>query len=139
MTKYHHVASVILLNFDGKFILQKRDNKQGIRNPGMITTWGGAVEAGENFLQAAVREIHEETNLKPDESSFEFFGNYPRDYRIDGAQVVNHVFLIKGVNEKNLQVFEGQGYEVIDPSDNGNHALYSDFTKLLMRDYRSKN
>lgn len=135
MPKYHHAASVIFINGRGEFVMQRRDNKPNIRNPGMITAWGGALEYGETALQAAVREVSEETNLKPQEDDFVFFGDYIRNHRVNGARVLNHVFILGGVDEKNLEVFEGQGYAIVNPTADTTSALYTDLTKELIRDY----
>jgi ADP-ribose pyrophosphatase YjhB (NUDIX family) len=138
MTTFHHVASIIFLNPAGKFILQKRDEKPDIRHPGMLTAWGGAVEPGETPLQAALREIREETNLRPTESDLLFFGDYVRDYKVKNAQVICHVFLLKNIDQKSLKVYEGQGYEVIDPLTDKDNNLYTDLTKELIKDYTQK-
>ena len=135
MTHYHNVASIILLNKAGMFILQKRDDKPGIRNPGMLTAWGGAAEGDERPIDAAVREIKEETNLGPIAKDFQFFGEYKRGYKIDNKQVVNYVFLLSNIDELSLKVFEGQGYQIIDPRSHISDPLYTDLTEELIEDY----
>jgi 8-oxo-dGTP pyrophosphatase MutT (NUDIX family) len=130
----HIAASVVLVNLQGKLIFQKRDNKPGIRNPGMITAWGGACKPRETPLQAAVREMCEETNMRPSETDFELLGTYVRDYAINRRQVVNHVFLLRGVDEVKLHVYEGQGYVVVDPTKAPSNPLYSTLTKELIVD-----
>jgi 8-oxo-dGTP diphosphatase len=139
MRYYLHVASVIFLNNDGKFILQKRDDKPEIRNPGMITAWGGAVECSESHIQAAVREIREETNLRPGESDFEHFHDYKREYQIDGKQVINHVYLLRNINEDLLKIYEGQGFVVVDPKFEQENPLHTELTKEIIMDYNSSS
>jgi 8-oxo-dGTP pyrophosphatase MutT (NUDIX family) len=59
MTKY---SSVILLH-DHRMLLQLRDNKPGIRYPGIYALFGGKIEEGETPLQAMQREVMEELGL----------------------------------------------------------------------------
>ena len=129
---FFNVASIVLVSRDGSFIFQRRDDKPTIRNPEMITTWGGAAEGGETPLQAATRETREETNLTPSEGEFEYFGKYPRDYKIDGKQVVNYVYLLRGIDESKLKVYEGQGFVVVRPGDTRPNGKYTELTKRLL-------
>lgn len=46
-------AEVILVRNDGAIILQVRDDKPGIANPGLIATFGGHIEKDEEPLGAA--------------------------------------------------------------------------------------
>jgi ADP-ribose pyrophosphatase YjhB (NUDIX family) len=129
------VASVVFINPEGKLIFQKRDNKPNIRNPNMISTWGGACEKNETPLQAAIREVHEETNVKISENDVTFFGEYRRSFDIDGKQVVNHVFLVHNIDETILEVYEGQGWVLIDPSKEEVDVLRTELTNLFIADY----
>lgn len=135
---YFNVASIVFVNPAGMLIFQKRDNKQGIRNPNAITAWGGACEGPESPLQAAMREVGEETNLTPHETDYEFFGTYPRDYKIDGKQVMNHVFLLRDIDEHTVEVYEGQGWVLVDPADQTDNPLYTELTRELIIDYSAK-
>ena len=55
----HAVAALIRLD-DGRFVMQQRDDIQGIFYPGYWGLFGGAIEAGETPEQALVREVREE-------------------------------------------------------------------------------
>jgi len=57
------VAAVIRVD-DGRYLLQKRDEKQGIWYPGHWGCFGGGVDDGELPEQALQRELLEELNLK---------------------------------------------------------------------------
>jgi 8-oxo-dGTP pyrophosphatase MutT (NUDIX family) len=78
----HQAVAVFLTDQQGRFILQRRDNKPGIWNPGLLSVWGGAVEPGETVLEAAVREIWEETNLRPQAVDLIEIGPVVRPYAI---------------------------------------------------------
>lgn len=129
------VASIILIDANGNFLLQQRDEKPGILNPGMLTLWGGALEGAETPAEGALREIVEETNLRPSVEDLEYVGAYERDYTIADRQVVNYVFVLRNVDPTKLQIFEGQGYVVVDPTVDVENPKYSDFTNIIIGDY----
>jgi 8-oxo-dGTP diphosphatase len=52
---------VILVDREGRLLLQLREDKQGIALPGVWCVPGGALEAGESASEAARRELREET------------------------------------------------------------------------------
>src|SRR4051812_41586401 len=57
-------CGVVLIAVDGdRVILQQRDDKPGIANPGLITTFGGVSEGEEYPHETAVREIREELGI----------------------------------------------------------------------------
>jgi len=58
---YHLVVHVWLLNSQGKFLLTKRAPNKGF--PNTWETSGGAAQAGDDSLRAALREVREETGL----------------------------------------------------------------------------
>jgi len=57
-------VAAILVDRDGRFLLQLRDNIEGIFQPGVWSIVGGAIEIGESAYDAAVREIQEEVGQK---------------------------------------------------------------------------
>lgn len=76
------IAGVNFLIIDKKtksILLQKRDNKKGIRCPGKWCIPGGALNNNENPLMAAVREIEEEIGivLSPRRLEMIFDWQYP--------------------------------------------------------------
>jgi 8-oxo-dGTP pyrophosphatase MutT (NUDIX family) len=55
------VCGIIILRKDGAALLQHRDNIPTINDPGLWVIPGGHLEHDENPLEAAVREVEEET------------------------------------------------------------------------------
>jgi 8-oxo-dGTP pyrophosphatase MutT (NUDIX family) len=55
------VCGVIVLRPDGAALLQHRDDIPTINDPGLWVIPGGHVEPGETVMEAAVREVEEET------------------------------------------------------------------------------
>jgi 8-oxo-dGTP pyrophosphatase MutT (NUDIX family) len=60
---HRRYAGVILLLPDRRVVLQRRDNHSPIVNPGLVSLFGGTVEAGESFGEAAIRELVEELEI----------------------------------------------------------------------------
>jgi 8-oxo-dGTP diphosphatase len=65
----------LLTDEEGRFLLQHRDDKAGIANPGKWGSFGGAVEPGETPDEGFVREIEEELAWRP--QRFELLRAYP--------------------------------------------------------------
>jgi 8-oxo-dGTP pyrophosphatase MutT (NUDIX family) len=61
MKKLIHVANMALINSDHKILLLKRSDN--LRKPGIWGCPGGMVDPGEDQLQAAKRELYEETGI----------------------------------------------------------------------------
>jgi 8-oxo-dGTP pyrophosphatase MutT (NUDIX family) len=106
-------AEIILARGDGSVILQVRDDKPGITNPGLISTFGGHIEDGEEPKEAAVREINEETNLNLTLDDLELFGKYHKTREVHGEGWDVYYFVAKNVSEKDLEVYEGAGYTIL--------------------------
>lgn len=66
----------VLINNENKILLQRRDNKEGIRCPGGLVIPGGALERGENPHICAVRELKEETGLDLHPKEFSFLTDF---------------------------------------------------------------
>ena len=58
-------VAALLVHEDGRYIMQLRDQKEGIFYPGHWGCFGGAVEAGEDTLHAMRRELKEELEFEP--------------------------------------------------------------------------
>lgn len=128
-------AEIILVRKDGDLILQQRDDKPGITNPGMVASFGGIIEPGETPEQAARRELAEETNLKTDGLSFDFFGKYRKTKEVHGEDWNVYFFVVRDVDDSNLEVYEGQGYVVVHSLDEAKKLNATVLLKQVLDDY----
>lgn len=91
----------ILLNEDNRVLLQLRDDKPDIPNPGKWSVWTGKLEENENPVQGVVREVKEETGLQLKNPQF-FCKIYNKN------DVENYVFVDRVDVEEEIEVNEGQ-------------------------------
>jgi 8-oxo-dGTP pyrophosphatase MutT (NUDIX family) len=122
-------SGAILLDVDNNWILQKRDNRPGLKNAGKISFFGGGCEPGENSRQCLVRELTEEIELAIQPGSATFFGDFIKE-NDEGKSTVIHIFIIKNVEIGSLRVHEGEGAIVMNPQD----VLESDRTSDIAKD-----
>lgn len=129
------VAQIILARSDGAVIMQHRDDKAGITNPGLISAFGGTIELGETPLEAATREINEETNLAVTPDRLQTFGTYRKTIAEHGQDRIVYFFIIHDVDDQNLEVFEGQGFVIIRNTEELQRANTSRIAAQAVGDY----
>ncbi len=104
-------AGVVIWGRSGDLLLQLRDDIPGIVNPGMIGTFGGGGIEGETPLEAALREVKEETNLNLDPD--QVIPLRKREHRFVGNLVIPvYDFGALDVPEDGLRVTEGVLYRL---------------------------
>ncbi|WFU18931.1 NUDIX domain-containing protein [Bradyrhizobium sp. CB3481] len=101
-------AAAILLDEDGRLLMQLRDNVPDIREPGKIGLFGGQREGDESFLDCIVREIQEELGYYLPPSRFELLARWsgPDDAAPEGT-IHAELFLARGVPVEKLTIAEG--------------------------------
>ena len=101
-------ASAILLDADGRFLLQLRDDVPHIRDPGKISLFGGGRECNESFLDCIVREVHEEIGVYLPPERFELIARYfGPDYALPEGMLRGEIFLARDVPIDRLSINEG--------------------------------
>src|SRR6478609_5217750 len=78
----HRFAAVAVIDPRGRLLMQERDT-DAVHEPGRWGYPGGDLEPGEGFVDAAVRELAEETGLTVDAGELESLG--VRQFRSDGC------------------------------------------------------
>lgn len=117
MTKSRHreVASAILIDSRGRFLLQQRDDVSGIAQPGKIGLFGGHREDGETYLECVVREIREEIGYFISPDRFHHLVTYQgTELDADGDTMTSEVFVVRDVPVEALNVTEGS-LVVVEP------------------------
>lgn len=123
-------AGVLIVDDDGNFVLQRRENKSGITNPGKISGFGGGVEGNESKRDAALRELMEETNLHPGREDLHYLVAQYQDAAVDGVERWSTYFTLTVSDVNGLEVYEGDGYETIAPDERVDYPL-TEGTKRL--------
>jgi 8-oxo-dGTP pyrophosphatase MutT (NUDIX family) len=119
MTK---IAIIALELPDGRIVVQRREDKAPV-SPGLLGFFGGHIEDNEDPLQAATRELREETSL--DFRELEFVAKYKFDKetlnRLRSTSFAKdetefNLFKLK-IDNSNFSVYEGVGAEIYDLQD----------------------
>lgn len=117
------VANVLLMDTTGNFIMQQRDDKPGINNPGEISAFGGKIKSSDqSHLQAAARELREETNLHFEIEDLQFFKIFRKTEADDTPTNVTY-YTLTGVDTTGLEIYEGQGFVIINPNELSKYPL----------------
>jgi 8-oxo-dGTP diphosphatase len=104
----------LLVDAAGRFVLQHRDNKPGIANPGRWGSFGGQVEPYETPHDGFLREMAEELEWRP--TAVELFAALP--YQRDGRDQLIYVFAAPvDVPLERLTLHEGQGMAAFPPDE----------------------
>jgi 8-oxo-dGTP diphosphatase len=105
-------ATALIVDGEGNFLLQHRDEKPGIENPGLWGSFGGEVEPYETPQDGLLRELREELAWQPQRIELE--GAYP----FHGATQLIYVFTMRlDVPLETLVLGEGQGMASFAPKD----------------------
>ncbi len=103
-------AAALLIDRSGRFLLQHRDDRPDIANPGMWGSFGGEVEAYETPHDGFVRELREELSWQP--QRFELYRAYP----FEAPQTLIYVFAAHiDVPIDQLVLGEGQAMSFFAP------------------------
>ena len=99
------VGAVVLVNRAGEVLMQLRDDRADISDPGLWVVPGGGAAQGESAEQAARREFQEETGYRLGQ-----LAPLLTDARAlpDGTLELRHFFMARYDGRKPLHCYEGQ-------------------------------
>ena len=109
-------AGVILVDRDGRILLQERDEHPLI-DPEKWGLAGGHVDPGEDFEAAAYRELEEETGVRLTPGELELFGEFVVDHReAYGTWDRMQVFVAASdLTDADIECHEGHQIVFVDP------------------------
>jgi 8-oxo-dGTP pyrophosphatase MutT (NUDIX family) len=109
MASWHRdISFAILIDTQGRFLFQQRDDVPGIVAPGKIGLFGGHREANETFLECVVREVEEETGLALPRENFLHLASYRGpDVEIEGGWLSSECYVVRDVPADRVHVTEG--------------------------------
>jgi 8-oxo-dGTP diphosphatase len=90
-TPQRHAAGIIPVYPGGAILLQLRDDRPDVAAPNCWSTIGGHIEAGESPVEAAAREMEEETGRRPETVIPAGFIDHPSS-RCPGIIIRSHIF-----------------------------------------------
>lgn len=107
-------ATALLVDEAGRFLLQHRDDKPGIANPGKWGSFGGEIEPGETPDEGFLREMQEELGWTP--SRYELYAAL--DFPARGSPQLIYIYTARvDVPFDQLTLGEGQGMAYFAPSE----------------------
>jgi 8-oxo-dGTP pyrophosphatase MutT (NUDIX family) len=120
----HRYAATLFIGPDGTMYGHQRDNKPGIDQPGKIGAFGGACEEGETPLQAAIRELHEETDRQFIPEQLEPLRRFVVWRELTQEYEQANIYIVRNFDVTGMKVFEGEGVATIPgPSDHISSAV----------------
>lgn len=131
-------AHVILVDLEGKIILQKRDDNPKISFPGMISMFGGTINISETPMEGLKRELQEELDFMPVDSNIKKLNIYIKTKAVDGADYTINVFIIRGVEIEKLKLKEGAGFAHDFPEEIITNPKLTRICKLAVQDFIDK-
>lgn len=110
MADTKNIAFAYLRLPDGKSAFQRRTDDAPV-SPGLLSFFGGHIEAGETPHDAIVREINEETSLDLKHGDFKKLLTVKFDPR-GASKEKEYTLFVADTNSENFEVYEGEGREV---------------------------
>ena len=111
------IAAAILIDTNGRVLLQRRDDKPDIMQPGKIGMFGGHREGDESFIECVVREVAEEISFCVPAERFQHLCSLdgPDPERSEG-HVKGEFFVAYDIPIDELTITEGK-LLVVGPND----------------------
>lgn len=129
------IANVLLVSKAGQIVMQHRDDKPTISNPGRISAFGGSMEPGETPVEAAVRELKEELGIDVPPKALIPFRTYQKTQAVHGEDATVYVFVLENVEPEGLTLYEGQAIRIVDPQENLSAINFTILARQFVQEY----
>lgn len=106
-------VGALLVDTNGKLIVQQRDDKPGITNPGMVSLFGGTSHEGESPIETLRRELQEELELEINSNNL-LLQTVKHE---NGTNVACSIYIVTGVDAEKLKLHEGAGFATGTPEE----------------------
>ena len=106
-------VGALLVDTNGKLIVQQRDDKPGITNPGMVSLFGGTSHEGESPIETLRRELQEELELEVNSNNL-LLQTVKHE---NGTNVACSIYIVTGVDAEKLKLHEGAGFAAGTPEE----------------------
>jgi 8-oxo-dGTP diphosphatase len=93
----------------GDYVFQRRTD-DAPSDASLLGLFGGSIEPGETPLEAAFRELGEETSLKTSKEDLKFV--FEADMPTESGLAHSHVFTL-AIPKAEFNIYEGSGFEVM--------------------------
>tara|TARA_Y100000034_G_scaffold75964_1_gene91232 strand:- start:91 stop:483 length:393 start_codon:yes stop_codon:yes gene_type:complete len=110
-------GAVVVLEKEGKFLLQLRDDTEKIHHPNKWGLFGGHIENGETPIDAAIREIKEELEINLDKKlvkKIHEFSNEEREMFIFRSPLKEKLSEIKLNEGQDMKLFSKEEISEMD-------------------------
>jgi 8-oxo-dGTP pyrophosphatase MutT (NUDIX family) len=108
-------ASAVIISYKKKVLLNLRSNKKNIFYPNHWGCFGGAKDDHETYINAAIRELLEETNIKVNKKEIKFFFNLDFIFPTNKKLIKRSYFIFNILNinsfKKKFLLSEGVNYK----------------------------
>ena len=112
-------VGALLVDTNGKLIVQQRDDKPGITNPGMVSLFGGTSHEGESPIETLRRELQEELELEVNSNNL-LLQTVKHE---NETNVACSIYIVTGVDAEKLKLHEGAGFATGTPEELLSHHV----------------
>lgn len=103
-------VNIIAKNTEGKYLLQMRNDNEGICDPLMWNLFGGKVEQGENLIEAGTREFFEEAGIHGEKDDYKLLEHIV--YNDTKKEKIDTIYLVEYIQPlvwEDIRLKEGAG------------------------------
>ncbi len=109
------LVNILVISAKGQLLMQQAPGSPD--EPGLITAFATSINPGELPVKAAVRGLAETTGLDARTDDLEFLDTYYMTTAADGEDAEVQTYIVAGVNEDRMYVYDGGELITVRRSD----------------------